>query len=133
MGMLPTIKRFLIEDYPSQASWIGSLLYPLNLLLNTIYANLNNGLTIGQNMLAQVNTLSISGSSPTTSYLWKFSSGGAPIGVFVINAAATSATAPILGAVSCQYTYNAGVITITNVTGLTPGNTYNITFVTLGG
>lgn len=132
MGALPTIKRFLSEDFPSQASWIGTLLYPLNLLLTTIYSNLNNGLTLGQNCLAQINTVSISGFSPQTSFLWKFSSN--PIGVSVVNTVQTNSPGtPIMSPVNCQWTYSAGVLTITNVTGLTPGNTYNITFIVWGG
>lgn len=134
MGALPTIKRFLTEDYPTQTAWIGALLYPLNLLLNTIYSNLNNGLTIGQNMLAQINTLSISGSSPSTTFLWKFSGGGAPIGISAVNVVQTNGAAvAISNAVSCSWSYNAGVITINNVTGLNAGNTYNVTFIVWGG
>lgn len=132
MGALPTIKRFLIEDYPTEATWIGTLLYPLNLLLTTLYANLNNGLTLQANSLAQINTVSIAGSSPTTSFLWKYSSN--PAGVVVINTVlASGAAANIKTAVTCQWSYSAGVITITNVTGLTLGNTYNITFYVIGG
>src|ERR1019366_4765261 len=122
MGALPTIKRFLTEDFPKQADWIGTLLYPLNLLLTTIYSNLNNGLTLAQNSLAQINTLSVSGSSPSTTFLWKFSSN--PVGVLVI-----SATGGLIsGAVTCQWSYSAGIITITTVSGLVAGNNYNVTF-----
>ena len=134
MAQLPPIKRFLIDDFPSEASWIGTLLYPLNLLLNTIYANLNNGLTIQQNMQAQINTLSVTGANPTTSYQWKFSSIGAPLGVTIVNSVQTnSPITPIVNAVTCQWSYSAGTVTISNVTGLTNSNTYNVTFITWGG
>lgn len=132
MGALPTIKRFVTEDYPSEASWIGTLLYSLNLLLTTVYSNLNNGLTVGQNMLAMITTQSISGYTPSTSFLWKF--GSNPVGVQVINTVQTnSPVVPITVAVGCQWSYSAGVVTITNVTGLVPGNTYNVTFQVIGG
>lgn len=134
MGALPAIKRFVTEDYPSQTAWIGSLLYPLNLLLNTIYTNLNNGLTVKQNMVGDIKTLSVSGATPVTSFPWKFST--APVGVNVINAAQTDGTpTPITSAVSCagSWSYNAGVITINNVTGLNSAHTYNITFHVIGG
>lgn len=131
MASLPTIKRFLMEDYPSEASWIGGLLYPLNLLLDTIYSNLNNGLSVGQNMLAQINTLPISGLSPTTTFLWKFST--PPVGVLLINTVqVTAPTTPIAGTVSAQFTYNAGIITVA-VVGLPTSGTYNITFYSVGG
>lgn len=127
MGALPTIKRFLAEDYPTEAGWIGPLLYSLNLLLTTIYSNLNNGMTIGQNSLAQINTVSVNGSSPTTSFLWKFNSN--PVGIEVINVTGAVPS----GAVFCLFVYSAGVVTITNVFGLKAGSTYNITFHVIGG
>lgn len=134
MGLLPTIKRFVVDDFPDQASWIGTLLYPLNLLLNTIYSNLNNGITIAQNMVAQVATLPITGSSPTTSIQWKFSTISAPIGITVVNVVQTAGSGSvILGAVSCQWSYNAGTISISNITGLNSANSYNITFIVWGG
>lgn len=133
MGTLPAIKRFLVDDFPDQANWIGTLLYPLNLLLNTIYANLNNGLTIAQNMQAQVATLPITGASPSTTIQWKFSGVGAPIGVQVVNIVlATGSSSANLGAVSCQWNYSAGVITISNITGLNSSNSYNVTFIVWG-
>lgn len=133
MGTLPAIKRFLVDDFPDQASWIGNLLYPLNLLLNTIYANLNNGLTIAQNMQAQIAVLPVTGASPTTSFNWKFSTSGAPLGITVVNVAQTSgAGSSILAAASCQWSYSAGIISITNITGLNSANSYNITFIVWG-
>lgn len=132
MGSLPPIKRFLTEDFPTQASWIGNLLYPLNLFFNTVYSNLNNGLTLSQNMLAQVKTISISGSSPTTSFPWKFSS--APIGVTLVNIVQTDGTpAVITNATTCAWSYAAGVVTINNVTGLNSAHQYSATFIVWGG
>ena len=131
MAQLPPIKRFVIEDYPSQSTWIGALLYPLNLLLNSVYSNLNNGLTVSQNMLAQINTVTVNGSSPSTSFLWKFSSN--PVGISVINVVQTSTPVVALTApVFCQFSYNAGVISVT-VIGLPTSGTYNVTFQVLGG
>lgn len=134
MGTLPSIKRFAVDDYPDQASWIGTLLYPLNLLLNTIYANLNNGITIAQNLQAQVAILPMAGSAPTTSIQWKFASIGAPLGITVVNVAQSNGSSTTnLGAVSCQWSYSAGTISITNITGLNSANSYNVTFIVWGG
>lgn len=133
MGLLPPIKRFLTEDFPEQASWIGTLLYPLNQFLNTVYSNLNNGITLAQNMFAQIATLPIKGSSPTTSFTWKFQTAGSPIGVSVINVSLSSGTGSALGAVTCQWSYSAGIISISNITGLDSANSYNITFIVWGG
>lgn len=133
MGQLPTIKRFLSEDFPTEASWIGTLLFPLNLLLNTIYANLNNGLTISQNMLAQVKTLSVSGSSPTTTFNWNYPN-AQPIGITLVQCLQTDSPAKVItAATSVAWSYAGGVITINNVAGLSSGHTYSCTFIVWGG
>lgn len=133
MGALPTIKRFLVEDYPSEASWIGTLLYPLNLLLNTIYSNLNNGLTIQQNMLGQLKTLTVSGASPSTKFNWNFP-GQTPAAVIIGQCLQTDAPASVItSAVSVAWSYSAGVISIDNIAGLNSSHTYSVTFVVFGG
>lgn len=134
MGALPTIKRFLAEDFPSESSWISTLLYPLNLLLNTLYSNLNNGLTFQQNILSQVKTLSIIGSAPTTTFNWGFQNVQAPIGLIVLQCLQTDAPAAVItAAVSVSWSYSAGVISIDNVAGLNSSHTYSVTFLVIGG
>lgn len=132
MAQLPVIKRFLTEDFPEQASWIGTLFYPLNLLLNTIYANLNNGLTLSQNLQAQVATLPVTGASPTVSFTYKYSP-SSPIGVSVINVVQTDTpvVAPT-GAIGCTWSIANGIVTVV-VQGLHSGSAYNITFAVWGG
>lgn len=127
MASLPIIRRFLTEDFPSQASWIGQLFYPLNLLLNTIYSALSNGLTIGQNMLAQTASFSISASSPTVSFPYKFSP-QLPLAVTVSAATGASQAA----AIGCTWAYSGGTITVT-VQGLAKGTTANLVFIVWGG
>lgn len=131
---LPAIKRFMTDDYPTQTSWIGNLLYPLNLMLNTLYQGFNNGLTINQNMLGQITTLSVTGSKPTTSFAYKWAGQGAPVSVLVGGYSLASGTAtPITSTVGVQWTYSAGTIAAT-VTGLpNNSNSYNVTFQVHGG
>ena len=132
MGQLPTFRRFLSEDFQSESSWIGPLLQGLNLILNTLYSNLNNGLTLAQNCLAQIKTLSISGLKPTTTFSWNFKSN--PVGVSIVQCTQTDGTpAVITSAVTCDWSYLAGVISINNVTGLNSSHTYNVTFIVWGG
>jgi len=131
MGALPAIKRFLTEDYPTEASWIGTLLYPLNLLLTTIYSNLNNGLTISQNMQAQVvSSISVSGQSASTSFAWNYSKLGAPIGVQLVQCLQGSTPIPIP---QITWSYSAGTISISNISGLQAGSSYLCTFIVWGG
>lgn len=134
MGALPAIKRFLAEDYPTESNWIGTLLYPLNLLLTTIYSNLNNGLTIAQNLQSQINSATITGAAPTTSFKWNYSQIVSPVGVSLVYIAQTNApVSTIMSATTVAWSYAAGIVTINNVTGLTRGNVYTCTFIVWGG
>ena len=129
MGTLPAIKRFAAEDYPTQGAWIGPLLYSLNLLLTTIYSNLNNGLSISQNMQAAVNTIAVSGQQASTSFTWKFSKIAAPIGVQIVQCLNGSTPVPLP---QITWSYASGSVTISNISGLTAGQTYTCTFITWG-
>ena len=115
MGGLPVFRRFLAEDYSSQSSWIGPLLYGLNLILNTLYSNLNNGLTIQQNMLAQTKTLPIKGDSPKTTIPWPFNS--SPIGVTLVQTLQTDTP-----------NISTPTVTASGTTSLDNKSTYNQTF-----
>lgn len=132
MAQLPIIRRFSTEDFPDQAGWIGKLFYSLNLVLTTLYSNLNNGLTLSQNVFSQVKTLSVHGATPSISFPYQYSP-GIPIGVSVINVVQTNSPAVALtSAVGCLFTVDKGVITA-NLQGLDSGSIYNITFVVWGG
>lgn len=132
MAQLPVIKRFSTEDFPGQKDWIGTLFYPLNLILTTLYSALNNGLTISQNLQAQTVALSVAGSSPSVSFPYKYSP-AIPLGVSVVSVVQTNTPAVNLtAAVGCLWTYSSGVVTVT-CQGLDASSTYNVTFVVWGG
>lgn len=132
MGLLPQIRRFSLEDFPSETSWIGNLFLPLNQILTTLYSNLSNGLTLSQNLLGQVKAVPVSGTTGVVSFPYQFSP-ATPIGVLVINTVQTDTPiVAITTAIGCTWTYNSGVLTVT-VQGLTTGHTYNVTFWVIGG
>lgn len=132
MAQLPVIKRFLTEDFPDQKSWIGGLFYPLNLLLNTIYSALSNGITLSQNMQAQVKTVPVTGLNASVTFPYQYSP-ASPIGCSVINVVQTNSPAVTLrSAVGCLWTYSNGLVTAT-VQGLDLNSSYNVTFVVWGG
>lgn len=149
MASLPVIKSLQAQDYPTQSSWISPLLYVLNLVVGSVYSALNNGLTLAQNSLAALSTLQISAASSTyyaagpTTYAtqstsnvvaipWSFKT--RPVGCLPVNLIDTSSTpAPVLNAVSCDWSYIPGYILINAMSGLTAGKTYSCTFYVIGG
>lgn len=132
MGALPPFKRFSTEDYPEQAGWIGKLFTQLNLLITSLYSNLNNGLTLSQNVLSQVVTLPVDGAVPAVSFSYKYSP-NSPIGMSVLNVVQTNVPAVVLtDAVGVSWAIDTGVITAA-VQGLDAASQYNVTFVVWGG
>lgn len=88
-------------------------------------------MTLTQNVMAQVKTLSVSGSSPSVSFPYSFSP-NAPIGVSIINVVQTSTGSVTPSAVSCTWTFSNGSVTI-SVQGLATSATYNLSFIVWGG
>ncbi len=53
-------KRFLVEDFDAaQKPWIGKLLTPLNQYIEQVTGALNQGLTLADNLKAQVSDVSV--------------------------------------------------------------------------
>jgi hypothetical protein len=132
VAKLPVLKSFLAQDYLQAGPWISKFLYTLNLFTGSIYQALNGGLTFQDNMLAQINTLTLTGASPVTSFKWKFAS--LPIGVVLLNITDISQIPlPITKATTVQWSSGAGIVNVTGITGLESARTYSCTFLTVGG
>lgn len=59
MAKVPPIRRLLIEDFPSEKSWIGKLFEILNSFIITTVNGLTSQLTIRENMLAQIDVVRV--------------------------------------------------------------------------
>lgn len=125
---IPAIKKLLMEDFQDQQSWISKLLYPLNMFMTTVSNGLSNGLTIQDNMIAQVKTILVNGATPVTSFSWHYST--KPIGCLPVAASKSDGTAAANP--SIQWVYSAGLINI-QISGLDPTKSYYITFYVIGG
>lgn len=125
---LPALKKLLQEDFKEQGSWIGSLLNPINTFLTTVSNGLSNGLTVRENMLAQIKTVLVSGANPSTSFAYPYAT--KPIGCLVLNITESNGTPAFTPPI--KWVYSAGQSLIT-VNGLEITKTYNITFYVIGG
>lgn len=61
MAKLPKNKKLIQEDFPSQRSWIAKLLQPLNQFMETVALALDKGLTVGENLDAQIAQVVVTG------------------------------------------------------------------------
>ena len=57
MGRVPILRKLYASDYPSEKSWIDKLLSPVNDFIRIVCENLNNQLTIKDNMLGFTTTI----------------------------------------------------------------------------
>lgn len=128
MARLPAIKTLQIEDFPSQKSWIGKMLVPLNQFMGSVYNSLNGSLELGVNIRAQVQTIEfIEG---TTDLPFRFQSTiGRPRMVLIGEAADVSDTPSALTAAPfAVWSFSNGQVVLDDLIGLNSGQTYRLTF-----
>lgn len=106
---LTFLKRFLVEDFPSQQAWIGELLNPLNQAFEQLSQALNKNLTISDNLDAETQEITFTGSDTVT---FKVTTKNRPKGVIVSNFVTVSGTAPT-AAVQPVWSYSSTDQTVT--------------------
>jgi len=121
------------EDYPSEQSWIGLLLFPLNQFITQVTQQLNGNITFGDNIPGVTHNLFfVYGGASDFPKPFKWTLNLPPTEVRLCSA--TENNVPI--AVIFAWGYSQGQISITNVykitnngaTGLTSGSSYRIIF-----
>lgn len=124
------IKWISKEDWPDAPPGIDKLLYPLNLVLDSLQTGLNKGLTFEENISSQIRQFSIKAGAAATDNIFSFASTKKtkPIGLILLNIyQEISNYTPIGQAVFLEWYFDGININVTSVTGLTSGNTYNLT------
>lgn len=129
MAQIPPTKRLLTEDFKSESSWIGKLLYVLNNFMTIVTTALNNQLTVESNLAMELRLVTVV-ATPTYPIIFtcKFPSSRVR-GLMVVNALQVTSGnyTPVGSAVYVDWTWDSGQVQIRNITGLTNGNTYQIT------
>lgn len=132
MSELPQIRRLLVEDFMEQKEWISKLFIPLNNFMDGTMTALNRGITLRQNMAADIKTVTLNRVPTVASPIrvqWNISQ--RPISVHVGQCIRTDNTAIVLTtAIGIQWDYDAiNGLRLTNILGITPtaAITYDIT------
>lgn len=125
-------RRFSVEEFPEQQSWIGSLLAPLNQAIQELFAGLNNNITISDNLYQEVKELRFTTDATTYPIKFKTKFNKLPVGIQVLycndTLGATTSNAPWL-----TWTFADGQLTITNITNLTASRTYTMRILVIYG
>jgi hypothetical protein len=132
MSELPQIRRLLVEDFLEQKDWISKLFIPLNNFMDGTFAALNRGVSLRQNMAADIKVVTLNRVPTALDYAsvaWNIPQ--KPIAVHVGRVQRTDNTAVVLASVvqvQWEYDLTKG-FRLTNLIGLTPTSTatYDLT------
>lgn len=130
---LPPVRRLIVEDFPSQKGWIDRLLYPLNQFLTSMATGLQNGLTFQENILSQIQTVTISNNTAEFPILFKWNFHNKPQMVFMNAFDVSTIPQPFSSAVFPTWVYldASKQIQVSSITGLVANQKYSLTFLVI--
>lgn len=128
----PEFRQLVAEEFP-EAPWITKLIRPLNDVLGQIAAGLANGLTVGENLNAQIKVLDIVGGRFPVSF--RCSVRGKVAGAWVVRCVEVAGREekPIVDAAFAHWDVDGASFILRGVTGLTDGTSYRLTLAVVGG
>jgi hypothetical protein len=115
---------------PEAPQWILPLLDSMNQFFDSVYYALNRNLTFTENIDSQYKTFRVlAGANPEDNiFNFALTVHRVPIGLTVQRVTQIAGTyIPITSPVFCSWRVNATTIVIDAITGLTPGQSYDIT------
>jgi hypothetical protein len=132
MSEIPQIRRLLVEDFIEQKDWISKLFIPLNNFMDGTFIALNRGVTLRQNMAADLKIVTVNRVPTSADYIgipWTIPQ--KPISLHIGRIVRTDNTAVVLAnAVQVQWEYDSSKgLRLTNLIGITPTATatYDLT------
>lgn len=133
MANVPEKQQIVPEDFrPDEQELAAKIADPVNTYIEQLNGILDNGLTIADNLRAEIRVVNVTGGQPTT---FSYARSSKPVGLWVIDYSnITDPTEVLSVAVQAKWSYDGrGNITLNNVTGLTGGEKYNITLIAISG
>jgi hypothetical protein len=123
MSKISSTKKIIVEEFPNEVrSWLKKLIEPLNRFLEQVYYALVNGLTIRDNLKAQVKSVTVlANQTYPLKTAWDLNE--RPTAVLV--AQITESTAGTVPVYSLSWVYDNGTIELTFV-GLNSAKKYNV-------
>lgn len=135
MSKLPPQSRLTLEDFPSEKSWIGKLISPLNGFMTALVSALNNGLTFSENLSSVVRTIAVPAGTTAYPLYFSWALKSKPIGLWVVSAYETlGAHTNFTAAISADWEFTtSGQVKINGFPGLPTGTSYYVTVVAITG
>lgn len=125
-------RRFTVEEFADQQSWIGNLLSPLNQTIQELFSGMNNNITVSENLYQEVKELKFTVDATTYPLRFKTKFNKQPVGLHVLyckdSAGGTSSNTPWI-----TWSFADGLMTITNITNLTNSLNYTVRILVIYG
>lgn len=126
-------QKFIVEAFREQASWIGSLLNPLNFMFNDLSLAFNNQITIKENLYQEIKEIKFKNETSSFPLRFKTKFNVYPQGMMLIYAYNNTLSAPAALAPAIDWTFTNNEIVISSISGLTAGQTYTIRMLVIYG
>lgn len=128
----PEFRQLVAEEFP-EAPWISKLIRPLNEVLGQIAVGLANGLSVGENLNAQVKVLDVTGGRFPVSF--QCSVRGKAVGAWVARCVEVVGREekPVSFAAFPSWDVDGSSFILRGVTGLVDGTAYRLTLTVIGG
>lgn len=129
MGKITATKKLVIEDFNDQRPWIQKLIIPINQFFEQIYFTLVSGITLKDNMKAQVFDVTLPIDYVYTERLklaWRLNE--RPTSVFIGWAREDAADPAVIGNHSLEWVFNNGTLEVL-FNGFVDTKKYNIRIV----
>lgn len=126
-------QKFIVEQFPDQASWIGSLFSSLNSFINEVFLAFQNKLTVEDNLFQEIKEVKFSYTANNLPVRFRTKFNIFPKGMILIYAYNdTDSSAPTTQPWP-QWVFQNGEIIINDFDGLTSGKTYIMKFLVIYG
>lgn len=118
-------RRFTVEEFPEQQSWIGKFIAPMNQFIQEVFSGLNNNITIADNLRQEIRELKFVNDASNLPLKFKTKFNQLPKGLYIIycvdSDGGTASGNPWL-----TWSFNDGQLTVSNITNLTASKTYTL-------
>lgn len=129
MAQLPPIKRIVKEDFSDQP-WAEKLLWPINRFMESVFGALDKGLTLGENLSAEIKTLTFTDADFPIRF--NVNTPRRPTDVLVTRIFRTDGTA-LASAITLDWSPGDGnIVIINNILGLVATEQYTARFLVFG-
>lgn len=120
-------RKFLMEDFKDQESWIAKLLTPLNQIIQELTTGINsNNISVSENLRQEIKEVKVYDDPSSYPFVFKQKFSQIPIGLSVIYCKTNSGITPItVPWIDWDY-LGTDQLRINSISGLTPGLTYTI-------